>query len=122
VNDPAWKEESLRLAAGICEKIADCGKETGAFQGLDPNHQELVEKRLSEVSCQDHHRKTNVYLLAGSEPERIKKIVRSCHRNFLKLTCSDLVAKKYSEIESCVLMGKIQMGESIETASNEIDQ
>lgn len=111
VDDPAWREESLRIAAEICAKISRCGKETGAFKGLDPAHAELADKRLQEASCQDHHRKTNVYRLAGAHPELIKASTRECHREMIGLECNDLVNKKYLNIPSCLTMGQIQKGE-----------
>jgi hypothetical protein len=113
IEDPIWQEESLKIAAEICGKIAACGKETGAFQGLEVAQANLTEKRLQEASCQEYHRKTNIFHLAGADPDLIKQSTRECHKQMLELSCDDLVNKKFLAFGACDRMGKIQKGESI---------
>lgn len=113
IEDPLWQEESLKIAAEICGKISACGKETGAFQGLDLAQANLTEKRLQEASCQEYHRKTNVFHLAGASPSIIKDSTRACHKQMLELSCDELVSKKFLSFKACDTMGRIQKGESI---------
>jgi hypothetical protein len=114
ITDYSWQEESLKMAADVCQKISECGKETGAFSGLDKSKATLAENRLQEANCQEYHRKTNVFLLiVPSEdvtPDMIKKSARECHTAMTKLSCNDLVNKQYNNIPACEEMGKIQKG------------
>ncbi|WCL49726.1 LA_2478/LA_2722/LA_4182 family protein [Leptospira sp. GIMC2001] len=114
VDDPFWREESLKIAGEICKKIANCGKETGAFIGLELSHTQLAENRLQEASCHEHHRNTNVYKLIGDNPDQIRSLTRDCYKEIIEMGCSDLVDKKYKKIVACELMGRIQRGESLE--------
>lgn len=110
VKDYVWQEESLKMAGEICKKISECGKQTGTFDGLDSSKATLAESRLQEANCQEYHRKTNVFLLIGSDPEYIKKSARECHQAMTNLSCDDLVNKKFKNISACEEMGRIQKG------------
>ncbi|MCC5813377.1 MAG: hypothetical protein JJT78_01355 [Leptospira sp.] len=114
IVDYSWQEESLKMAGEVCQKISECGKETGAFSGLDKSKATLAENRLQEANCQEYHRKTNVFLLIvpseETTPDMIKNSARECHTAMTKLSCNDLVNKRYNNIPACEEMGRIQKG------------
>jgi hypothetical protein len=110
VNDPNWREESLKLASGICNKMVECIQESKTWKNGNAIHRKFIESRLQEANCKEYHRKTNVYLLKGNSPEIIQKVTRDCHKEIISMTCNQIIQNELATNKSCMLMEQIQGG------------
>ncbi|NCN10067.1 MAG: hypothetical protein GW938_09515 [Leptospira sp.] len=110
VNDPIWREESLKMASGICKKMTECIQESEAWKNENSIHAKLIKDRFQEAKCQDYHRKSNVYLLIGEEVETIKTTTISCYNKIMTMNCESIIKNALEQVEACILMEKIQKG------------
>jgi hypothetical protein len=110
VNDPLWREESLKMASGICKKMTECILESQTWKEGNSIHSKLIEDRFQEAKCQDYHRQSNVYLLIGENPESIKMSTKSCYTEIISMSCKSIIQNALTKVEPCIQMEKIQKG------------
>lgn len=110
VNDPVWREESLKMASGICRKISECIQASPVWKQENEIHTKLIEDRFQEAKCQEYHRNSNVYQLIGRDVESIKSVTRSCYKEVLYLNCEAIMKNALAKVDSCNQMEAIQKG------------
>lgn len=115
IQDPIWQEESLKIASDICARISECMKSSHSTENLELSKSDLAKSKLQEAACQEKHRKTNVFLLIGTNPDTIKEAARNCHSNIMAFNCEDLRNKKFLTSPACQTMAKIQKGNDLKS-------
>jgi hypothetical protein len=113
VNDPNWREESLKMASGICSKMIECIEESKTWKNGNPIHTKFIESRLQEAKCKELHRETNVYLLKGYSPDLIQKSTRDCYKEIITMNCNQIIQNELATNKSCATMEQIQGGKVI---------
>ncbi|MBE7413126.1 MAG: hypothetical protein L6Q54_12155 [Leptospiraceae bacterium] len=107
-KDDKWREESQKIASDICEKLKNCAGDV--LSRIKPSLQKYAESELRSDKCTEKNKKSRVYLLKGYDPKLIQENVRDCYMKIMKLSCDEIREDKISNIESCMIMEKIQKG------------
>ncbi|TGK35910.1 hypothetical protein EHQ12_08475 [Leptospira gomenensis] len=104
--DEKWREESSELVSSYCQKLAECAENQKA--DLKESTNELVRERLNPAYCADKFRKSNAYLLANEDPEKIKQIVRGCFKSVIMESCEKIRTGVIVMSADCAVLQNIQ--------------
>ncbi|PJZ54430.1 LA_2478/LA_2722/LA_4182 family protein [Leptospira adleri] len=99
IVDEKWREESSELVSSYCQKLANCTGESPL--NLKDSTKNLIQERLNPANCAEKFRKSNAYLLANEDPEKIKKAVRGCFQIVANETCEKIQGGVLKLSEDC---------------------
>ncbi|MBM9498772.1 hypothetical protein JWG44_00690 [Leptospira sp. 201903071] len=88
IVDEKWREESSELLSSYCQKLANCSEVVS--KDLKDSTKSLIQERLNPANCAEKFRKSNAYLLANEDPEKIKKSVRGCFQIVAHESCEKI--------------------------------
>ncbi|MBM9576631.1 hypothetical protein JWG45_05625 [Leptospira sp. 201903070] len=106
IVDEKWREESSELVSSYCQKIATCAEATS--KDLKDSTKNLMQERLNPANCAEKFRRSNAYLLANEEPEKIKKTVRGCFQIVALASCEKIQNGVLNLSEDCNVLQSIQ--------------
>lgn len=107
VFDPEWRDESTKISLEICTQILTCFQKKFSHLKTENLHK-YIEKNLQNSVCAEKHKKSNVYLLRGDEPEIIKKNFLTCYQKLQNLNCEEIYKDKISKISECNWISNLQ--------------
>ncbi|MCX7999719.1 MAG: hypothetical protein N3A69_12335 [Leptospiraceae bacterium] len=105
--DPVWRDESTKIALSICEQILTCFQKKFIESQSLPVYKH-VERNLQSSKCTEKHKKSNVYLLRGNEPETIKKNFLTCYQKLQNLNCEEIYKDEIAKISECRWISNLQ--------------
>ncbi|RHX93173.1 hypothetical protein DLM75_03700 [Leptospira stimsonii] len=106
IVDEKWREESSELVSAYCQKLASCTD--GNLDTLKDSTKVLVQERLNPANCADKFRKSNAYLLANEDSEKIKEAVRGCFQLVTNESCEKIQAGVLKLSKECNELQAIQ--------------
>ncbi|MDV6236078.1 hypothetical protein CH379_010635 [Leptospira ellisii] len=106
IPDEKWREESSELVSFYCQKLAECAENQNS--DFRDSTKALVQERLNPAYCADKFRKSNAYLLANEDPEKIKQVVRSCFQSVVRESCGKIRTGVTAVSADCALLQNIQ--------------
>ncbi|WP_246838779.1 LA_2478/LA_2722/LA_4182 family protein [Leptospira stimsonii] len=106
ILDEKWREESSELVSAYCQKLASCTD--GNLDHLKDSTKVLVQERLNPANCADKFRKSNAYLLANEDSEKIKEAVRGCFQLVTNESCEKIQAGVLKHSKECNELQAIQ--------------
>lgn len=111
LKDDQWREESQKIASDLCEKFQSCAN--SIMEKVKPSLRKYAESEIRSDKCTEKNKRSRVYLLKGYDPKFIQEKVRDCYAKSMALSCEKIQQDAIMQIESCVIMKKIQQGEKI---------
>ncbi|AOP35669.1 hypothetical protein A0128_18575 [Leptospira tipperaryensis] len=106
IVDDKWREESSELVSSYCQKLASCAEESS--KNLKDSTKSLIQERLNPANCAGKFRKSNAYLLANEDSEKIKKAVRNCFQIVASEPCEKIQSGVLKLSEDCNELQTIQ--------------
>lgn len=104
--DPIWRDESNKISIEICKQLSECFNKQK--KNSNSHIQTHVEKNLQSSKCTERHKKSNVYLLRGRDPEEIKKNFLTCYQNLKTLSCEQIYSGAVQNIPECKWISELQ--------------